>query len=133
MCKAVLIRLRTLKATHVQNMSKKKKIVIGSLIALGIILSGIVCFRAIGPMHHSGLHVTAEAIQLSGGWGYKIDVNNHPFIYQNQIPGVPGNKPFPTKGSAMAVADLVMNKIEHGQLPSVTPAELKSLTGIKAN
>lgn len=81
--------------------------------------------------NQTNLHITSAAIQLKGGWGYKIEVNNHPFIYQNQIPCIPGDKPFPTKESAMAVAQVVMNKIAKGQLPSISMAELEKATDIK--
>lgn len=83
--------------------------------------------------NQTGLHITSEAIELKGGWGYKIEVNNHPFIYQNQIPCIPGDKPFPTKESAMAVAQVVVNKIAKGQLPSISLAELEKVTEIRNN
>jgi hypothetical protein len=83
--------------------------------------------------NQAGLHITSEAIQLKGGWGYKIEVNNHPFIYQNQIPCIPGDRPFPTKESAMAVAQVMMNKIAKGKLPSISMAELEKVTDIKDN
>lgn len=80
--------------------------------------------------NQSDLHITAEAIPLNGGWGYKIEVNNHPFIYQNQIPCMAGSRPFPSEKCAMALAHVVMKKIKKGQLPSVTLAEVKEITGI---
>ncbi|MGH2645074.1 MAG: DUF4907 domain-containing protein, partial [Chitinophagaceae bacterium] len=83
--------------------------------------------------NQESLHITSEAIQINGGWGYKIDVNNHPFIYQSQMPCIQGKRPFPTKESAMAVAKVVMNKIAHGQLPSISIAELERVTSIKSN
>lgn len=108
----------------------------------GAFLSGLILVVMIAACNRAkvaqntdqqSLHVTAEAIQLKGGWGYKIDVNHHLFIYQNQIPCITGNKPFPTKESAMAVANVVMNKIAHGQLPAITIAELEKVTDIKDN
>jgi hypothetical protein len=81
--------------------------------------------------NQSELHITAEAIRVKGGWGYKIDVNNRPFIYQNQIPCITGNKPFPSEKCAISVANVVMIKIAHGQLPTLTIAELEKASGIK--
>lgn len=110
---------------------------VGVVFSIGLILSFITTscnnVKVSKNKNQANLHITSEAIQLKTGWGYKIEVNNHPFIYQSQIPCIPGDKPFPTKESAMAVARVVMNKIEHRQLPSISMAELKKVTHIKDN
>lgn len=113
-------------------MLKRRKILTGSYLILALIIAGIACVRAFSSRNsnRSDLHITAEPIQLSDGWGYKIEVNNRPFIYQNQIPCIAGNKPFPTEKSAMAVAQVVLKKIEHGQLPTITLSELTRASGL---
>lgn len=113
-------------------MNIKVKKVATFLTGLILVIVAASCNRPDAAKNNqAGLHITSEAVQLKGGWGYKIEVNNHPFIYQNQIPCIPGDKPFPTKESAMVVAQVVMNKIAKGQLPSISMAELKKVTDIK--
>ncbi|MGH2642691.1 MAG: DUF4907 domain-containing protein, partial [Chitinophagaceae bacterium] len=68
-------------------MNVKLKILVVSL--TGLILAIVIsCNSTPVPKNtnQESLHITSEAIQINGGWGYKIDVNNHPFIYQSQIP-----------------------------------------------
>lgn len=61
-------------------------------------------------------------------WGYDILVESKLMIHQPAIPGMPGNEGFKTKEAAQKVADLVVNKIEKGEMPpSVTIDELKKL------
>lgn len=68
-----------------------------------------------------------EPISLSGGWGYKIKVNKKLYIYQDQIPCVPGKELFPTRESAMAMARLVKEKILRGESPAVSKEEVEKI------
>jgi hypothetical protein len=72
--------------------------------------------------------VEVKIVEVEGGWGYDIYMNNKRYIHQPNIPGVPGLKVFLTKEEAQKTANLAIQKIEMGIMPpSVTPAELDSL------
>jgi hypothetical protein len=71
--------------------------------------------------------VTAQVMQLDGGWGYKIEVNHRLYIYQDQIPCLPGKHLFPSRESAMAVAQMVKEKLIQGKSPAVTREELEQV------
>jgi len=64
-------------------------------------------------------------------WGYDIYRGGKMIIHQQNIPGMPGNEGFGKKSQAKKTARLVINKIEHGEMPpTVTPDELKKLLAI---
>lgn len=61
------------------------------------------------------------------GWGYEIRKNLKPFIYQQFIPAIEGNKAFADKRSAKKTGRLVLSKLQHNQLPTISKEELKEL------
>ena len=64
-------------------------------------------------------------------WGYDIYRDGKKIIHQPNIPGMPGNEGFRKKSLARKTAHMVINKIEHGEIPpTVTPEELKELKAI---
>ena len=68
-----------------------------------------------------------KLIKLEQGWGYEIRKDNNPFIYQDCIPAVVGNKAFAGRKSAKATGKLVLKKLRNNQMPSITIPELKEL------
>lgn len=66
-------------------------------------------------------------VQTPNGWGYRITIDNKPFIHQDCIPAVPGYLPFHDKDDAMRVGSLVMHKLRHQLSPAITRRELDSL------
>lgn len=71
--------------------------------------------------------IDLEAFEHETGWGYKISINNEPFIYQEFIPGIEGNKPFQSKEEAQKCGELVVKKMKLGQNFSTKRAEIDSL------
>lgn len=70
----------------------------------------------------------AEAFKSdSTGWGYKIFVNNEPFITQKFIPAIQGYKTFATKEDAQKVGDWVVDKMKKGEPFGVSDSLLKKL------
>jgi len=62
------------------------------------------------------------------GWGYDIYRNGKPYIHQPHIPGISGLKGFKSERDAMAVGNLVMEKIRNNILPpGVSIEEMKEL------
>lgn len=78
------------------------------------------------------LSVSTKAVRLEhGGWGYKVEVNHKLYIFQQQIPCLEGEHPFPTQEAALAVAEIVQQKILRGVDPSVTIEELEGVLPAK--
>jgi hypothetical protein len=73
------------------------------------------------------LPVVVETFEIHGGWGYKVKVDGHNYIYQDVIPGIAGNRPFQTKENAQRVGDAVVQKLIHHKNPSMTQAELLAM------
>jgi hypothetical protein len=73
------------------------------------------------------IHYDLRVVKNEQGWGYEIRRNNHPFIYQEYIPAIEGRKAFLDKRSAKKTGRLVLLKLQHNQLPTVTKEELKEI------
>jgi len=65
-------------------------------------------------------------------FGYDIVVNDKPLIHQPNIPALPGNDGFTTKGRARRVAEFVVKKIRKNEMPpTVTIADLNNMGVLK--
>ncbi|SFV32815.1 DUF4907 domain-containing protein [Thermoflavifilum thermophilum] len=73
------------------------------------------------------LSVQVIVMHVDSGWGYQIWINNRPFIYQNQIPAIPGHHVFHSRADAMRVGTRVAGKILQHEPPTITVAELQQL------
>lgn len=79
------------------------------------------------------LTVQVITMRVDSGWGYQIWINQHPFIYQNQIPAIPGHHVFHSRAEAMRVGSCVASKILRHESPTITVAELQQLGIAEAN
>lgn len=75
-------------------------------------------------------HISATVFEGVNGWGYDILVNNELFIHQELIPAIQGQTGFQTKAQAERAARLIINKMERGQLPTVTTFELEPILSL---
>ena len=65
-------------------------------------------------------------------YGYDVFADGKLLIHQTSIPALPGNEGCKTKADASKVAQLVINKINKGQMPpTVTIEEMQKLKVIK--
>ena len=65
-------------------------------------------------------------------FGYDILVNGKPLIHQPNIPALPGNDGFTTKGRARKVAEFVVKKIRKNEMPpTVTIEDLNNMGVLK--
>ena len=71
--------------------------------------------------------VELKPIQTPKGWGYDILTDGHIFIHQNIIPDAGGQRGFRTKEDALAVGQIVYNRVMKGELPMVTVKEMQAL------
>jgi hypothetical protein len=62
-----------------------------------------------------------------GGFGYCIMADGHVYIWQGNIPGIPGNQGFESIEKAERCAGLVIQKIKDGESPpTITEEDLKN-------
>lgn len=75
-----------------------------------------------------GLHrLETVPIQVSGGWGYNILVDDKTYIHQEFIPAIEGVKAFASKEDALKTAKVVVQKLAKGEVPAITKKDLDSL------
>jgi len=74
-------------------------------------------------------HVLVElkAIPTKRGWGYDILPNGHPYIHQDVIPDIKGQYGFSTKEDALAVGQVVYDRLVKNQIPMINTAEMKKM------
>jgi len=78
-------------------------------------------------------HLSAKVFEALNGWGYDILVDDTVFIHQESVPVLAGKKGFPEKQQAEQTAQLIINKIERGQPPTITTFDLKQIFSFNNN
>jgi len=71
-----------------------------------------------------------DSSDISKGFAYHIEAGDFR-IDQTTIPAIQGNQTFKSAEDAQKVADIMIRKIQHDSIPSVTPEELQRLGIIK--
>lgn len=91
-----------------------------------IILSGIILFNLYRIFDHTE-GVRVKAFRQGEGWGYKIVKGEKVFIYQPDIPLLPGKAPFPSRKTAVKTGELFVKRINAGKIPPLTKKDLSQL------
>ena len=71
--------------------------------------------------------ISLKVYPVEGGWGYKIYIDSSLYIFQETIPGSPGDTKFKSQTDAMACGELVIEKLKSKKMPFISKAELDSL------
>jgi hypothetical protein len=71
-----------------------------------------------------------ETIKTPTGWGYTIRKNDQLIIYQEHIPAQEGESSFQNKETAKMTGELVINKLNKNEMPSISKCELDSILNI---
>lgn len=79
------------------------------------------------------VHLSARTFKQPAGWGYEVLVNDTVIIHQETIPCRAGHSGFPKKEEAAKMADLIINKLKRGQLPTVTIFEEEQICPMVEN
>ena len=109
----------------------KRKAVIGILF-ISVCIASLLCFYFINlPDDKEKNPYNAEIFESGKGWGYKIKKEEKVIIYQPNMPCVNNDIPFPDQTSAMNTANLVLNKINMNENPSISFEELDKIVNIK--
>jgi hypothetical protein len=69
----------------------------------------------------------SEVVEVNNGYGYKIMQGDKILVLQEFVPSLPGQQAFTTREQALAVANLVMSKLESGKSPIIVPSDLTKL------
>lgn len=65
-----------------------------------------------------------QSIKTTNGWGYAITNNNKTIIKQTIIPVIGESKSFKTEQEALAVGQLVLEKLNSNNSPTITKNDL---------
>jgi len=69
---------------------------------------------------------TVKVFEVENGWGYSIFEQEKLIIRQQYIPSVKDQKHFKSKKDALTIGALVIEKLKHHKIPSITAQELKN-------
>ena len=119
-----MICVNSCQMTSITRMTKRN--IAFAVIAL-LVGIGIFFYKSSSANANDMLAVDVVPFNINGGWGYKIVVDGHTYIYQDVIPGFPGNHVFKTKENALKVGQRVVEKLTHHQLPAMTRQELLAM------
>ena len=77
-------------------------------------------------MHEGQVYVELRAIQVDSGkgWGYDILKDGHPYIHQDAIPGLGGNRMFRTREDALTIGKIVYDRVVAGQPPIINDSDI---------
>ncbi len=106
-------------------MTIKKNTLYNLLILLVAAVISVITFVVISKGEQQLLK--SRVFRGISGWGYDILVDDKLFIRQESIPVLKGTHGFETKEQAQQTADLIINKMERGQLPTVTIFEIRHI------
>ncbi|OJU41690.1 MAG: hypothetical protein BGN96_02475 [Bacteroidales bacterium 45-6] len=105
-------------------MTKKAKLLVVFILAVASIVGSVFAYK----VYRKNRGVYVETVkQGKDTWGYKIYVKGKLVVNQPMMPAVPGNIPFPCEEGARKTAELVVQKVGRGDLPSVTKQEVDSI------
>jgi len=73
------------------------------------------------------VYVELRPIQTDLGWGFDIWTDKTRFMHQPFIPAIAGYHGFKTKEDALAVGQVIYKRIIAGELPTISPEEIKEM------
>ena len=72
-------------------------------------------------------NIIGHTFKTGNGWGYAVYINNQPFIKQDFIPVIAGNKGFANESDANKVAAIVVKKLKNHEKPTIRLKDLEEL------
>ncbi|MCW3467555.1 DUF4907 domain-containing protein [Chitinophaga nivalis] len=107
-------------------MIKQNRALIGTVLLIGLVVLAVQ-YKKKSIKSTANYQFAVESFPVNGGWGYKVLVDRHPYIYQDDIPGLPGNQAFHSKEDALRVGTAVMKKMMEHKSPGITVEELRDM------
>ena len=112
-------------------MTKRRNIIV---LSIAFIVSAGIWINALSRNNKKKKnHLSAKVFEALNGWGYDILVDDTVFIHQESVPVLAGKKGFLKKQQAEQTAQLIINKIERGQPPTITTFDLKQIFSFNNN
>ena len=105
----------------------KKNATLWRLVAAGLLIAGsliIIIFKKDQQAASDLLPVELRSLKMSDGWGYEVLVDKKVFIHQDCIPAVSSYKRFSSEAEALLIGNKVVEKIKHGQKPSISEQDI---------
>ncbi|MEM6893889.1 MAG: DUF4907 domain-containing protein [Bacteroidota bacterium] len=98
-------------------------LVLGMLIAIAVFIF-IVYEKKDASPRKDGLQLVVERNPETEGWMYTIYKRKNILVRQKIMPILNGKRPIPTRRTAEALGNIVLQKIRNEQLPVLTKSEL---------
>ncbi|HVT85081.1 MAG TPA: DUF4907 domain-containing protein [Chitinophagaceae bacterium] len=102
----------------------------GFIIAVAVVISALIF---IFGWHHSKTdkhQISYTTFNQTSGWGYEILVDGKIFIHQDFVPVLTSKNGFSKKEYAEKAASLVVQKLQHNKLPTLTTNDLRQICSL---
>ena len=102
------------------------------IIAIAVIISVLIFFFVRYTKKESNPHYkfSYTTFLKQSGWGYEVLVDDTVRIHQDFVPALPTEKGFNKKEYAEKAATLVIQKLQHNQLPTLTTTDLRQICSL---
>ena len=104
--------------------TKKQNILI---ILAAVIISAVIWITT--AKNRNPQHIESRIFKVKEGWGYDVLVNDTVIIHQESIPALQNKHGFDQKEQAEKTAQLVIQKLKSGNLPTLTKFDLEKILG----
>lgn len=85
----------------------------------------VIGYKQVEKIRNKGLSL--EVVQVKNGYGYQIFKGKKLYINQEQIPAIDHRETFKTEDDAEKVGNLILQKLEKGQSPTVTAKQVNQV------
>ena len=104
--------------------TKKQNILI---ILAAVIISAVIWITT--AKNRNPRRIESRIFKVKEGWGYDVLVNDTVIIHQESIPALQNRQGFDQKEQAEKTAQLVIQKLKSGNLPTLTKFDLEKILG----
>ena len=92
-----------------------------------LIISAIILITTV--KNHNPQRIESRVFKVREGWGYDVLVNDTVVIHQEVVPVLQNHQGFLKKDQAEKTAQLVIQKLKSGSLPTLTKFDLEKILG----
>ena len=103
----------------------------GFIIAAAVIISAVIFIFGRPQSKTNNKHqFSYTTFNQASGWGYEVLVDGRIFIHQDYVPVLAAKQGFSKKKYAEEAAGLVIKKLQHNQLPTLTTNDLRQICSL---
>ena len=98
-------------------------------IAAVLTILGLLMLAELYPFRKKNVNgsFVLNTIETKHGWGYKILLHQHLIVYQESITGRIGSSGFKCRKTAKKAGEMVIDKLGHYRVPSLSKQEVNML------